>query len=79
MVKKCAKWITLSTICMVGLTAFMLMADDENSRCPIPLGEWMAIKLAALIVIALCVCIGKLLYQLGCLPKFLDKINEEDI
>ena len=78
MVKKCAKWVALLTICMIGLIALML-AGDENPRCPISLREWVAIKLAALVVIALCVYIGKLLYWLGCLPKFLDKLVEEDI
>lgn len=78
-VKKCVQWTALSTVCMVGFIAFMLLAGEENPRCPIPLGEWVAIKLAALVVIALCVCIGKLLYRLGYLPKFLDKLVEEDI
>ena len=78
-VKKCAKWVALLTICMIGLIAFMMLAGDENPRCPISLREWVAIKLAALVVIALCVYIGKLLYWLGCLPKFLDKLVEEDI
>lgn len=78
-VKKCVQWTALSTVCIVGLFAFMLLAGEENPRCPIPLGEWMIIKLSALVVIALCVCIGKLLYRFGCLPKFLDKLVKEDI
>ena len=78
-VKKCVQWTALSTVCMVGFIAFMLLAGEENPRCPIPLGEWVIIKISALIVIALCVCTGKLLYRLGYLPKFLDKLVEEDI
>ena len=78
-VKKCLQWTYLSTICLIALGAFVMLAGEENPRCPIPLREWAAIKLAALVVIALCVCIGKLLYRLGYLPKFLDKLVEEDI
>lgn len=78
-VKKCVQWTALSTVCIVGLFAFMLLAGDENPRTPIPLGEWLVIKFSALMVIALCVWVGKWLHRTGYLPEYLDKLVEEDI
>lgn len=78
-VKKCVQWTALSTICLVGFFAFMLLAGDEDPMNPIPLSEWLVIKISSFVVLTLCILIGKWLHRTGCLPECLDKLVEEDI
>lgn len=77
-VKKCLQWTYLSTICLIALGAFVMLAGEENPHEPIPLGEWLLIKVTAMVVFVLAALIGRWLYQMGFLPEFLHKMLEEE-
>lgn len=77
-VKKCVQWTALSTVCIVGLFAFMLLAGDEDPMNPMPFGRWLLIKALAMVVIAICIWGGKRLYKKGYLPEYIDTVTEEE-
>lgn len=78
-VKKCLQWVYLSAICLIAFGAFIMLVGEENPYEPIPLDEWLLIKATAIAVLILIVLIGRWLYRLGFLPKYLEKLVEEDI
>ena len=78
-VKKCVQWCALSALCIVGFLAFMLLAGEDNPLTPIPLYEWLIIKILAFVVLALCILAGRWLYHIGYLPRYMDKLVEEDL
>lgn len=77
-IKKFAQWTVFSTLCFVCTIAFMVLAGDEDPMNPIPFGRWALIKAIAIVVIAVCVWIGKQLYKKGYLPEYIDTVTEEE-
>lgn len=64
------QWACLSALLLVGFAAFFVLAGEEAPHePPMPLGRYIAIKVAALAVLVLCYLAGKYLKHKGLLPE----------
>lgn len=73
--KKVIQWTIFSTLFSVGYLALLVLAGDDDPYNPLPLGEWFLIKFCAMVVIGLCVLVGKYLNGKGLIPE----IDENEI
>lgn len=77
-IKKCAQCAVFSSLCFIGLLAFMVLASDEDPMNPMSFSRWLLIKAIAVVVFAMCVWGGKRLYKKGYLPEYIDEIAKDD-
>lgn len=66
--KKVIQWTIFSTLFSIGFLALLVLAGDDDPY-NLPLGEWFLIKFCAMVVIGLCVLIGKYLNGMGLIPE----------
>lgn len=73
------KWAILSALLMIGTIAFMVLAGEDDPMKPLPLSRWLLMKAVAGLVLYACYIFGRILYRLGLLPEYVDRMaNEEE-
>lgn len=70
--KSVIQHVILFALFSVGFFAFMLLAGDDDPSNPLPIEQWLGIKLAAAVVIYACIKLGKFLDSKGLLPEMDD-------
>ncbi len=74
MKNRVVKWALLFALSIWGCISAMMLAGDENPLEPMPLSQFILIKLCAAVSLYLCYLTGKWLYKSGYLPD----INIDD-
>jgi hypothetical protein len=67
---KTVKWLIFSIIGTWGLFSFLIIAGEDNPMHPLPFAQFVLIKLAAMLSLAVCVLVGKKLDKSGYMPEF---------
>ncbi len=68
------KWVYMTVIVFWGILSFILMCGDEAPGHPLTIGEFVVMKVAAVISFGLCLATARWLDSKGLLPE----MNEEE-
>lgn len=72
---KIGKWVLFCALGFIGCLAFLVLVGENDEM---PLGRFFLLKIAAMVVLALCVFGYKKMYAAGLLPERVRKDIEED-
>lgn len=75
---KLIQWAIVTALFSVGLLALLVIAGNDDPANPLPLGEWLLIKVIAAAIAYACYRFGRYLYRLGLLPVMDYDFKEED-
>lgn len=78
-IRKTVKWVIFVALCLVGFSAFVVLACDEDPVAATPFFGWVLMKIISLSIILICVWIGKYLHKRGYLPECLDEADKEEV
>lgn len=68
----------MTALYLWGSFSFLILVGDEAPDSPYTFGQFMLIKLAAVINLVGCFKGGKWLYKKGLLPRELDEITKDE-